>query len=222
MIQLFLQGGPLFMIPLFVASVGVITIGIERVIKYRRAEVDPEGFRAALQEELSQGGIAQARDYAESIPGPLARVWADGLAHTSLPVPLLRERLEGTAAREVARLEKHLSHLEVVAQVAPLVGILGTVWGMVTAFGGVAGGLAAGVGVDGERLTGGIAQALVTTGAGLAVAIPATILHHYLRGRVDRFVEDLEQVLREITVTVASSSSRTSSQRRPRQATAVR
>ena len=53
MIQLFLQGGPLFMIPLFVASVGVITIGIERVIKYRRAEVDPEGFRAALQEELS-------------------------------------------------------------------------------------------------------------------------------------------------------------------------
>ena len=209
------------MIPLFVASVGVITIGIERVIKYRRAEVDPEGLRAALQEELSQGGIAQARAYADSIPGPLARVWAEGLSHTSLPLPLLREKLEGTAAKEVARLEKHLSHLEVVAQVAPLVGILGTVWGMVTAFGGVAGGLAAGIGVDGEQLTGGIAQALVTTGTGLAVAIPATILHHYLRGRVDRFVEELEQVLREITVTVASSGSRPSSQRRPRPAPAV-
>jgi len=95
--------------------------------------------------------------------------------------------------------------VEVVAQVAPLVGILGTVWGMIIAFGGMALGLAAGVGLDGERLTEGISRALVTTGAGLAVAIPATIIHHALRARIDRFTEDLEQTIRDLILTLASA-----------------
>lgn len=210
MIQLFLRGGPLFMVPLLLASVGVVAVAIERVLRYRRAEVDYDTFLSGMRDALQEGGVGAGRRYADSIPGPVARVWSEGLTHSQLPLPLLRERMEGAAVSEVSRLERHLSHLDVVAQVAPLLGILGTVWGMIVAFEGVAGGLAAGVGVDGERLTAGIAQALVTTGAGLAVAIPATIVSHALRSRVERFVEALEQSMRDVLTTVTPTTARRS------------
>jgi biopolymer transport protein ExbB len=79
---------------------------------------------------------------------------------------------------------------------------------MIVAFGGIAGGLAAGAGVDGETLTGGIAQALITTGAGLVVAIPATIIHHLLRQRVEGFVTALEEAIRDVVLTVQVRSAR--------------
>ena len=206
MIELILHGGP-FMVPLFIASVGVIAVAIERSVHYRRATVDGNTILVELETAIRDGGIDAARDVAEQIPGPAARVWSEGLAHSQLPLPLLRERLDGVASAEITRLERHLPPLEVVAQVAPLIGILGTVWGMVTAFGGVAGGLGQGIGVDGEQLTSGIAMALVTTGAGLAVAIPATVVHHYLRARVDRFIEQLEQTMRDFILTLSTGAS---------------
>ncbi len=204
MIELFLRGGPLFMLPLLAASVGVIAISIERFLRYRRAAVDPAAFHEEMRAAIVRGGVPGGIRYAESVPGPVARVWTEGLTHCQLPLPLLRERMEGSAASELSRLERHLPHVEVIAQIAPLIGILGTVWGMISAFEGIAGGLAAGIGVDGERLTGGIAQALVTTGAGLAVAIPATIVHHLLRQRIDRFVSDLEDAIREVVLTLSA------------------
>lgn len=218
MIDLFLYGGPLFMFPLFIASVGVIAVAIERTVHYRRAAVDPQTLTDEIEAAWEQGGLAAAREVAATTPGPLARVWSEGLNSPQLPASLMRERLEGVACEEIRRLEKHLSHLEVVAPVAPLIGILGTVAGMIIAFGGVAGGLSAGVGVDGERLTAGIAKALVTTGAGLGVAIPATIVHHYLRARVERFTEDLEQTMRDLFVTLAQ---RSAARRPAREATPV-
>jgi len=208
MIELFLRGGPFFMLPLLAASIGVIAIAIERFVRYRAAEVDPADLREAVAGAIGSDGVAGGIRCAESVPGPVARVWSEGLRHAQLPLPLLRERLEGTASAELARLERHLPHLDVVAQLAPLVGILGTVWGMMTAFRGIAGGLAAGAGVDGEILTGGIAQALITTGAGLVVAIPATIVHHLLRQRVERFVGALEEAIRDVVLTVSTRSAR--------------
>ncbi|MHC4936774.1 MAG: MotA/TolQ/ExbB proton channel family protein [Planctomycetota bacterium] len=205
MLDLFQAGGPLFMVPLLLASIGVVALAIERTVHFRRAAVDREALHSAVREALAAEGVTGARRAAEEIPGPLARVWSEGLAHTHLPVPLLRERLEGVACTELQRLERGVPQVEVVAQVAPLVGILGTVWGMIIAFGGMALGLAAGVGIDGERLTEGISRALVTTGAGLAVAIPATIIHHALRARIDRFTEDLEQTIRDLILTLASA-----------------
>ena len=210
MLDLFQAGGPLFMIPLFLASVGVIAVAIERTIHYRRATVEPEALHAGIEEAIGEGGLAAARRYADEVPGPLARVWSEGLGHAQLPVPLLRERMEGVACGELQRLERHVPHLDIVAQVAPLVGILGTVWGMIIAFGGMATGLAAGVGIDGEQLTAGIARARVTTGAGLAVAIPATVVHHALRARVDRFTEQLEQTMRDVVLAIATATPSTS------------
>jgi len=208
MIDLFLQGGPFFMLPLLAASIGVIAIAIERVVRYRAAEVDPADLREAIAEAITEEGLPGGIRCAESVPGPVARVWSEGLRHAQLPLPLLRERLEGAATSELARLERHLPHLDIVAQLAPLIGILGTVWGMMAAFRGIAGGLAAGSGIDGETLTGGIAQALITTGAGLVVAIPAAFIHHLLRQRVERFVTSLEEAIRDVVLTVSTRSAR--------------
>jgi biopolymer transport protein ExbB len=186
----------------------VLAIAIERFLRYRAAEVDPEAMREEVEAAIARGGIAAGIRCAEEVPGPVARLWSEGLGLAQLPVPLLRERLEGVASAELARLERHLPHLEVTAQVAPLIGILGTVWGMIIAFDGLAGGLAAGTGIDGEALTRGIGQALITTGAGLVVAIPATIIHHVLRLRVERFVAALEATMRDLVLAVAAGNAR--------------
>ncbi len=195
---LFLSGGLFFMVPLLAASVAVVAIGIERTIRYRQAEVHYPAFLEELRDSMVSEGVVAARSLAAQYPGPVARVWQEGLGAYRLPFPLIRERMESAALEEVSRLERYLSHLALISQVAPLVGILGTVWGMIAAFRVVEGGLAIGDGIRGELLAGGIWQALVTTAAGLVVAIPATLLHHYFATRVERFSEALERSVADL------------------------
>ncbi len=193
MIELFWVGGPLFMIPLILGSMAVGTVAIERYRRFRLAHVDYDGFFAEIKESIDSGGVASAIDMAEATPGPIAAAWSAGLQSHRLPLPVLREKMDSVSIAEVQRLERFLPLVSVIAQVAPLVGILGTVWGMIGSFEGVAGGLSSGSGVDGELLASGIGQALVTTALGLAVAIPATILHHWFAHKVDGFIDDLER-----------------------------
>ncbi|MGE3164340.1 MAG: MotA/TolQ/ExbB proton channel family protein [Planctomycetota bacterium] len=200
MIELFLRGGLLFMVPLLAASVFVFAVVVERSLRFRRAHVDYGDFRDGIHEVLRAEGLRPAQEWARSVPGPVARLWDEGLAAARQPIPVVRERCESVARQELVRLERFLPTLSLIAQVAPLVGILGTVSGMIVAFQGVDGGLALGHGLRGEQLAGGIWKALVTTAAGLLVAIPASIAHHYLLGRVDRFVHDLELALADVTV----------------------
>lgn len=198
MITLFFRGGILFMLPLLLASIAVITIAIERIWRFRQAKIDYDQFRQQIEDARRSDGLAGVIEVASEVPGPVARVWQTGLESTRLPLPLMREKMEAVSIVEVDRLERHLPILSVIAQVAPLVGILGTVWGMIHAFEGVAGGLALGAGVDGELLAAGIGQALVTTAAGLAVAIPATLAHHYLASQVDHFISQIERSFSDI------------------------
>ena len=198
MITLFFRGGILFMLPLLLASIAVITIAIERIWKFRQARIDYDQFRQQIEDAMRSDGLPAAIQVSRQVPGPVARVWQTGLESTRLPLQLLREKMEAVSIVEVERLERHLPVLSVIAQVAPLVGILGTVWGMIHAFEGVAGGLALGAGVDGELLAEGIGQALVTTAAGLAVAIPATLAHHFLASQVDGFISQIERSFSDI------------------------
>lgn len=198
MIHIFLLGGLFFMLPLLAASIAVIAIAIERSMRYRQAHVDYEEFLDHFRQTIQEQGIRVAREEAADIPGPVARVWEEGLRAWRLPFPLIRERMESTALAEITRLERYLPILQTTAQVAPLVGILGTVWGMIGTFRVVQGGLALGEGVRGEMLAEGIWQALITTAAGLLVAIPALVLFHYLSGRVDRFIEALDRSVADL------------------------
>lgn len=198
MIDLFVRGGPLFMVPLLVASVFVIAVTIERILSYRQADVDYDDFHEDMQGALRSGGVREAHGLAQEYAGPVARVWYVGLGGARLPLPVLRERMESAAQRELARLEQFLPAVSVIGTVAPLVGILGTVWGMIVAFQGVEGGLSAGLGVRGEVLAGGIWKALITTASGLLVAVPAIIAHQYLDSRVERFAEQLERSMVDV------------------------
>ncbi|MEC9476495.1 MAG: MotA/TolQ/ExbB proton channel family protein [Planctomycetota bacterium] len=193
MIELFWVGGPFFMLPLLLGSVLVVTIAIERARRFRRVEINYDGFLSEMRETVRDDGISAGIELAEETPGPIAAAWTAGLQHHRVPLPILREKMDSVSIAEIQRLERFLPLVSVIAQVAPLIGILGTVWGMIGSFEGVAGGLARGSGVDGELLASGIGQALVTTALGLAVAIPATLLHHWFSHRVDRFIDDLER-----------------------------
>lgn len=198
MIELFLRGGLVFMLPLLGASIVVVAIAIERTIRFRRARLAYDPFLFEMRRVIHQQGVAAARHLAETTPGPVARVWREGLLAHRLPLPLIRERMEAIALQETARLERHLSHLSILGQVAPLVGILGTVWGMIATFRVLEGGLGAGGGIEGALLVGGIWQALITTVGGLVVAIPALLVHHWLCTRVDGFLEEMERSIADL------------------------
>ncbi len=198
MIDLFLRGGLAFMLPLLAASIVVVAIAIERGIRFRRLRLSYDAFLIEMRRQLHHHGVAAARQLAENTTGPVARVWREGLVAHRLPLPLVRERMEAVSLREVAGLERHIGHLSIIGQLAPLVGILGTVVGMIATFRVLEGGLGAGGGIEGELLVGGIWQALITTVGGLLVAIPALLAHHVLLGRVDQFSDEMEQSVADL------------------------
>ncbi|OUU26562.1 MAG: hypothetical protein CBC13_00090 [Planctomycetia bacterium TMED53] len=193
MIELFWIGGPFFMVPLLIASIAVLTVAIERIRSFRAATTDYDDFLEEMTSTIASDGISAGVDLADQIPGPVAATWSVGLQSARQPLQIIREKMDSTAIAEIQRLERFLPLVSVVAQVAPLIGILGTVWGMIDAFEGMAGGLATGVGVNGEIIADGIGRALTTTAAGLAVAIPATLLYHWFSHKVDLFIDDIDR-----------------------------
>lgn len=182
MFEFFVKGGPL-MVPLLLASVLTVAVGIERLWHYLRAgrgKEAPEKIHALIE----AGQYEQALTLAEQTPGPVAAVLAEGLQHRGQDKALLEEVVSLRGAAELQRLNRRLHLLDLVGRLAPLVGLLGTVLGMVAAFRQVA---AARGAVDPSLLAGGIWEALITTVAGLCVAIPALVLHHLFEDRVKSF-----------------------------------
>lgn len=180
--EFFVKGGPL-MYPLLVCSVLTVAFGLERGWHYFKAGRDggaPEKIHALIEE----GKIEAAQELATRAPGPVAAVLADGLRHRGVARDLMEEVISLRGAAELKRLNQHLHILELIGRLAPLMGLLGTVLGMVAAFRQVA---AARGAVDPSLLAGGIWEALITTVAGLCVAIPAMVLHHLFEDRVRSF-----------------------------------
>ena len=182
MLEFFVKGGPL-MYPLLFCSILTLTYGIERSIHYFRAGRKSERA-AAIHTLIEQHDYQQAQALAEATPGPVAAVLFEGLKHRGAERELLEEHISLRGAAELQRLNRRLHLLELIGRLAPLMGLLGTVLGMVTAFRQVA---AAKGAVDPSLLAGGIWEALITTVAGLCVAIPALVLHHLFEDRVKTF-----------------------------------
>ncbi len=182
MLDFFLKGGAL-MYPLLLCSLLTVAYGIERGYHYLRAgrgSDAPERIHALIE----QGEFAQALTLAQHSPGPVAAVLAEGLRHRGQERELLDEHISLRGAAELQRLNQRLHLLDLIGRLAPLMGLLGTVMGMVAAFRQVA---AARGAVDPSLLAGGIWEALITTVAGLCVAIPALVLHHLFEDRVKTF-----------------------------------
>lgn len=187
MLEWFLRGGPV-MYPLLVLSLLGLAIVLERLLVLREKNFLDPGQLAVLGELLAAGEFARAREYCAGHNGPLPVLVATLLDNRTAPYDELKELLEDTGRHQLRFLERGLGALATVVAAAPLLGLLGTVLGMIQVFEAVS---LAGT-VRGEQLSAGIAQALITTAAGLIIAIPMLFLHAYLDGKAQSLVQAIE------------------------------
>ena len=181
-------GGPL-MWPLILCSIGAAAIILERLWTLQDKRVLPPELAKKVWKLVEADQINDKVIAALEQNSPLGRVLAAGLANRHRPRAIVMERLEDTGRHVVYELERFLNTLGTIAVISPLLGLLGTVTGIIHSFNAIEAG---GVG-DPRALSGGIAQALVATAAGMCVAIPALFSYRYLRGRVDRIVIEMEK-----------------------------
>jgi biopolymer transport protein ExbB len=187
-LELVLAGGP-FMWPIILCSVIAAGIILERIWTLQRRRVMPPDLTRRIWALVEAGQANDKVIAALEVNSPLGKLLATGLANRHRPRAVLMERLED-AGRHVAHdLDRFINTLGTIAGVAPLLGLLGTVTGIIKAFEAIH---SQGLG-DPRILSGGISEALLTTAAGLLVAIPSQVAYRYLRGRVDSTVVQIEK-----------------------------
>lgn len=191
--QFLAKGGPA-MIVLGVGSILCVAFIIERLAALQRKKILPERFMEDLEGLAQERKTSEAMAVCRSVDSPVARMVAAGLAKHDKTKNQAREAMEMAGRREASNLEKNLDGLSTIAAAGPLVGLLGTVTGMIRTFSVVK---AFGVG-DPMRLSGGISEALISTAAGLVLAIPALVFHRYFLRRVDRLVLEIEEYTERI------------------------
>ena len=180
------------MIAIGLCSVVAVAVAFERLLTLRRERIVPADFMEGLTAAFGPDGtnVQDAIAYCERTPSALANVIRAGAQKLGRRLEIVEKAVEDAAAREVARMRRGLEALAVIGTIAPLLGLLGTIYGMISAFRTAA---EQGLG-RAEVLATGIYEALVTTAAGLTVAVPTLLVYYYLCGRVERLAEQIEQV----------------------------
>lgn len=189
MTDLIISGGPV-MVPIGLASVIGLAVLLERIWALRAGAVVPQSFVVEVDELMRQarwGDVIATARKSDSAAGRVVLAAVD-VRHKSRAA--VKERLEEVGRREAAELERFSSVLGTIASIAPLLGLLGTVWGMILTFDVIQ---TEGIGVV-ANLAGGISQALISTMAGLTVGIPALVAHRWVLARADRHVLALEDL----------------------------
>ena len=182
-------GGP-FMWPIIICSVAAVGILLERLWTLQRKRVLPQDLIKKVSELSDRNQVNPKVIEALEKNSPLGRVLAAALANRHRGREIMMERVQDTGRHVVHELERFLNSLGTIASISPLLGLLGTVTGIIRAFNAV---MLGGMG-DPRALAGGISEALITTAGGLAVAIPSFIAYRYLRGKVERIVIDMEKI----------------------------
>lgn len=176
--------------PLSICSILAVAIIVERLINLRASKVLPEDEVEHLGVLIDGGLLEQAEDYCERHPGPLTSIIAAALeARTESPEGI-RQVVEDQGRQEVPRLQRYLGVLGTVASVSPLLGLLGTVLGMIEVFRVVS---TQGIG-QAESLAGGIAQAMITTATGLTIAIPALVAYNAFSDKANALILEMERL----------------------------
>ncbi len=196
MLELMKAGGWLIW-PIMACSVVAMAIILDRLWAYRTHKVTPTGllpqiWQAEQNQQIGGPYLAELRSHS-----PLGRILAAGLINRRKSRQVMKEAIEEEGRQVVHELERYLNTLGTIAAITPLLGLLGTVIGMIKVFAAITD---AGVG-NPAVLAGGISEALITTAAGLSVAIPALMFHRYLSGQVDKLVVQMEeQALKMVAV----------------------
>ncbi len=192
-------------LPFGVATMICLWFSTERLVVLRRARVIPKPFVQRFLHHLREGTIepVEAIQLCEENGSPVARIFAHGVRKWGKPSVEVEQAIIDGGERQVSEMRKHLRVLNGVATVSPLIGLLGTVWGMIEAFNGIASSSAMG---SPEKLAAGIALALLTTATGLMIAIPSLIIYMYLSGRVDRLVMDMDRLAQEVVYSISAEA----------------
>ena len=177
------------MAPLIIAGIIALAIILERLWTLRRREIIPPGLGQEVRQWAVRGKLESAHIDSLRKTSPLGAVLAAGLEARYQPVSAMRERLEDTGRHVVVSMERYLVTLGIIASAGPLLGLLGTVIGMIQMFLGI---LGHGVG-DVSQFAGGIGKALVCTATGMVIAIPSLVFYRYFKARIVRFSTDIEQ-----------------------------
>lgn len=180
--------GRYMMIPITLASLVGLTVIIERMVVLRQGRIIVPEIAEAVETLSASKDLSVAYAICDRRPGPFANVVRAGLDHADNDWTIMRDVLEEAGRQEATRLTRRLGILETVAAVSPLLGLLGTVLGMIRVFATIS---LAGLG-NPETLSSGISEAMVTTAAGLIIGIPALVAYNWLNGRADRIIFELE------------------------------
>jgi len=191
------KGGPIMGLIILCSVLG-LGVFIERMWHLYRARIDTDAFVDEIAALIKRNRIMEAIDKCNTTPGPIAKILKTGLLKHDRTREEIRENIQDAGVFEVPRLEKNMNILATVAHVSPLLGLLGTVVGMVKAFQAIESQAANMAPITMGDLAGGIWEALITTVAGLAVAIPAYVAYNYLVNKVDDIVLDMERSATEL------------------------
>lgn len=183
------KAGGWMMLPIILCSLSVVGITLQRLLALRRERIAPSNLLAQVWRWIQDKQLDSNKLRELRASSPLGEILAAGLANSKHGREIMKECIEEAAARVVHDMERYLNALGTIAAVAPLLGLLGTVLGMIEIFSGFMGsGMA-----NAPVLAAGISKALITTAAGLFVGIPALFFHRYLNRRVDELVVSMEQ-----------------------------
>jgi biopolymer transport protein ExbB len=192
MLTMMTKGGPLMWF-ILIGAILAVAIFFERLYRYHTAQIHTNDFVNGILNSLKRGNVKEAIDTCRNTAGPVAEVVMAAVNNHDRSREEIREAVQDTARTEVTRLERHLPVLVTIAQIEPLLGFLGTVWGMIQVFMVIETTQATTAG----QLAGGVWQALLTTAGGLVVAIPSYIAYNYLVSRVQNLVLDMERAANE-------------------------
>jgi biopolymer transport protein ExbB len=194
---LLLNGGPVIWLILLAAAVALVVF-VERVLHCHRAQINSAEFLNGVRNVLKRNNVVEAISICDATPGPVARIVKTAILNRDKGRERVREAVEEAGLTEVPQLEERLNLLATIAQIAPLLGLLGTILGFIDTFRQLqADGLYAHI--SGEHsLATGIWQALICAAAGVAVAIPVHAGYNYLVSRINKIALDMESAAGEI------------------------
>ena len=188
MFEIIASGG-IMMIPIILCSIAVIAISVERYWTLNPSKVAPRTLLAQVWSWIKNNQVDAAKLRELKQASPLGKILAAGLSNSRHGRDVMKDSIEEAANQVIHDLERYVGALGTIANVAPLLGLLGSVFGMIETFNAI---MLKGSG-NSSVLAGGISEALIATAAGLGVAIPATVMHRYFLRRVDTLVVIMEE-----------------------------